>query len=667
MADRDELLARALRSVDSVAKQEILPPDPYWLRPTPKREDFLRDASKVRPEAPLDRAQKEWVGPGATLSGAFALGQSGAAAYEAAQARNLGPAAQLAAETLFAAAVPMAPKRPRTPSKGQRMGIERYVEGLKHREGNEADVVDFNEYLQPTYPIPESILKMRTEEPNYKGKRALPENLPDPVKVAESPVTFKRLRKLAREGSIEGLDGRPVNPWYDPAPMYKMFVDHYGESYGPDMFDKYMGYLAATSPMTGVERNTIEALHALHRDLNGMPMSSLTTGELTGGAYKNKVDMLGSVASGEGLTSPGAPKVRNFWNNLRGAGQSPQYELVAQDGKIRPVLIQPPSTIDNIMAQAFNYRHEAPEPGIPGDPKRPVGPPYRRLQDVLHNVAEAEGLTDPDAQAAIWQAYQRQKERGAQAEAVWRNASAYSMPYAGTFNEVINRIGREKDQHPRQVLEDLLEGRAAPPNFFTVKEDGGAVNGYAEGGVPAPGGPPGPPQLPPQMQAKDSTAKMLVSEFGDYPMVLQEALYRDLMTPKKDGGGVDESAIRASYTDHELGYGRHPLDDDYAEWRDRASGERYADDLNTFEVTRAMHDMAGYRPGPRLTSNAEDRRLDGDRERAHHQFIADSIREDGPSYAENYGPLAGPDVPIESASAGPKRGIMDYLRQLYGR
>jgi transposase len=121
------------------------------------------------------------------------------------------------------------------------------------------------------------------------------------------------------------------------------------------------------------------------------------------------------------------------------------------------------------------------------------------------------------------------------------------------------------------------------------------------------------------------------------PKAVKDLYARQGMPLPSNDGALDEDAIRNSYSDYDLGYGRQPIDPDYQEWRKRAVDERYAEDVKTVEVARAMHALAGYRPGQRLSTNVEDRRLDGD-----HQSTAEQTGEDGPSYAENYGPLPGP-------------------------
>ena len=107
-----------------------------------------------------------------------------------------------------------------------------------------------------------------------------------------------------------------------------------------------------------------------------------------------------------------------------------------------------------------------------------------------------------------------------------------------------------------------------------------------------------------------------------------------------------EAATRGSYSDHDLGNARQPIDPDYAEWRQRAIDARMREDAGYDATLQAVQALRpGYRPrnGVGMMNNVEDRRLDGERETAHHQFLADQMRDDEPSYAGAYGPpLPGP-------------------------
>lgn len=422
--------------------------DPYWLSPETRAPAEAWSAEAKRPKAPLDSAQAPYVGPGATLTGAFMAGQAARHAYESAKERDWWPAAELAGTTVLGAVMPMAPR-----GRGARMPLEQYVQGLKEREGH--PVVNYDKYLEPQ-PIPESLKRMPTAEPGYARKEPPPH-----VQDLSSKKNVKELTKKADQGLMEGPEGYPVNPWYWPGPVYDAFVRHLGPEMGADRFDKFMGYNAATSMQTAVPRNIVEGFHALYNDLHGIPFSKLDPSELTGAAYNNKVMLLGDVAEGRGLTRPSAPKVRNYWGNLKGAGTEPVYELTTDKGKIEPRQVRGPVTLDSIMSDAMNYARD-PESG---KAKRFVGAPYRSGQDVVYNVADKFGSAPADTQAAIWQAHQFGRH----------GDDVYTLPYAGIFNDQINRIARETGKHPEKVLEDLLHGRERPPNFFTVKADGGGI------------------------------------------------------------------------------------------------------------------------------------------------------------------------------------------------
>jgi hypothetical protein len=120
-----------------------------------------------------------------------------------------------------------------------------------------------------------------------------------------------------------------------------------------------------------------------------------------------------------------------------------------------------------------------------------------------------------------------------------------------------------------------------------------------------------------------------------------EALNQLMREGLYDSPYSQEAATRSSYSDYDLGNARQPIDPDYEEWRQRAVDERYNEDLKSIEVMRAMHALAGYRPGSRMSGNVEDRRSVSTTDAEHDQTLAD-VANEAPSYAWNYGPLPGP-------------------------
>jgi hypothetical protein len=199
--------------------------------------------------------------------------------------------------------------------------------------------------------------------------------------------------------------------------------------------------------MTGVPRNVIEQFYAQHANLNDIPFRNYGAGVFSGGAYNNKVNILGDIAEGRGFAGPDQHKIRNYGMNLRGVGTyQPEYDFGTGERLLTPV------TLDSIMGREMNLTNRAGEP-IKGF----YGPIYREGMKVMHKLGEEVGTAD--AQPPIWQT----------AQATLHDNPSYWDSYARVFDDVIHRVADRQGKQPDRVLKELIHGELGePPNIFAA-------------------------------------------------------------------------------------------------------------------------------------------------------------------------------------------------------
>ncbi len=409
-----------------------VPENPWAPGPEAPRE-YRHEAKPYNPD-PLYAAHK---GAAEGLAGIakmpYDVGHAGAELGFNAANKLPGPTALSAAEL---AGLFLVPGRKAGSTRPART-LEEYVEGLNARPG----ILNYDTYLSdPLRVVGNRDRRFETQEPAFKR------GVSEEAKKLNDPATLDTLREKRDEGLLIGPDGHPVNPWYWPAPMWDAFSKRLGPELADERLGRYLDYNASTSMMTRPSRAAIEAWHLLHHDINDIPINKLNTGELTGGAYPNKVAISGQIASGEGITGDTAHKIRNYKENLRGVGGAePEYNYATGERILTPL------TLDSIMAEAMGLQKKG---GEPSDRFR--GPIYREGMKTIHGLGEEVGAPGSDTQAAIWQPHQFTKHKD----------PVYMDPFARIFDDMIQRVAAHNGEHPEKVLDDLVHGTKRPPNTF---------------------------------------------------------------------------------------------------------------------------------------------------------------------------------------------------------
>jgi len=247
----------------------------------------------------------------------------------------------------------------------------------------------------------------------YEPPRGRPENL-EPLLTKE---TGKRMMEYAKKGEQVGGRG-----WYNLAPLKEEFIRVSGPEKGSADFDRYVDFLAATSPRSRVDSNVRRASYLRNLEQQGKPFAGLENSDLPTGyghlAHKTQDHMLQDLKDGGSFEALNRPKVSSFAENLKG-----NFE---------------PMTLDTHNFSA-----------IVGDPKFKKSPSktqYKYLEEFQSELADKMNMSPAQFQASVWM--------GAD------TGVADARPFLQVFDDVVNRTAERNKVSKQQALEDFIKGNA---------------------------------------------------------------------------------------------------------------------------------------------------------------------------------------------------------------
>jgi hypothetical protein len=247
----------------------------------------------------------------------------------------------------------------------------------------------------------------------YEPPRGRPENL-EPLLTKE---TGKRMMEYAKKGEQAGGRG-----WYNLAPLKEEFMSVSGADKGAADFDRYVDFLAATSPRSRVDSNVRRASYLRNLEQQGRPFAGLENSDLPPGyghlAHKTQDYMLQDLKDGGSFEALNRPKVSSFAENLKG-----NFE---------------PMTLDTHNFSA-----------IVGDPKFKKSPSktqYKYLEEFQSELADKMNMSPAQFQASVWM--------GAD------TGVADARPFLQVFDDVVNRTAERNKVSKQQALEDFIKGNA---------------------------------------------------------------------------------------------------------------------------------------------------------------------------------------------------------------
>jgi len=276
---------------------------------------------------------------------------------------------------------------------------------LEFLQNPEARMVDFQD-LSKVPDVPQSPL------PRQEAARGMPAAL-DNLFV---PETAERLEEIARDGAQRG-----GMEWYNLDPLRKAFVEELGDD-GTAAFDRYVDYVAATSPRSTVASNIRRGSHFYQLDRNGKQVGGLTNADMPPGyghiAHSTHDHKLREIEENGGLLPMKGPKVSSFAENLKGN--------------------QSPMTIDT-----HNYSAVRNDPDVK---KSPTNTQYKYLEDFQGEIAKKLDMTPAQFQASVWIAGD--------------TGVADARPFIDVFDDVLKRTAEKNGVTRDQALKDFINGKA---------------------------------------------------------------------------------------------------------------------------------------------------------------------------------------------------------------
>lgn len=147
----------------------------------------------------------------------------------------------------------------------------------------------------------------------YDPARGMPKSL-DPVLTPENEA---RLMEIAKAGIAKG-----GHNWYDTKPIKDEFIRVLGDEKGAAEFDRFMDFVAATSPRSQVPNNIRRASYFRNLEKQGKAFSNVKQGDLPPGyghiAHNSQSQLLSDLEGGRHFEEISRPKVSSFAENLNG-------------------------------------------------------------------------------------------------------------------------------------------------------------------------------------------------------------------------------------------------------------------------------------------------------------------------------------------------------------
>ena len=251
--------------------------------------------------------------------------------------------------------------------------------------------------------------------PRYEPPRGKPASLTSKV---IGKRNADRLKRLVEQGLERG-----GGEWYHTGPIFDEFVAVLGPERGTAAFDRYIDFVAATSPRSRVDANIKRASLLYGKERQGQQFVGLENKDFPKGyghlAHKTQDHLIRDLAEGRSFEALHRPKTSSFAENLKGNLE--------------------PMTIDtHNRAAVFNDRGG----------KSPTNTEYLYLEDFQRKLADELGIAPAEWQSALWVGADK------------ITGVADSRPFVELFDESVTRTAELQGKTKRQVIRDFVEGKA---------------------------------------------------------------------------------------------------------------------------------------------------------------------------------------------------------------
>ena len=272
-----------------------------------------------------------------------------------------------------------------------------------------------------------------TPLPRYQPPRGMPASL----ERINAP-TSRRLMDTALEGARVGAHG-----WYNTEPLFDEFARVLGPEQGRQRFDRYMDYVAATSPRSSVKENIKRASIPYMREAQGQTNIGLLQpnaagadelkfpqgyGHLAHNLHQKNIEEIGLMG---GLDPISKPKVSSFAANLKG-----NYAPMTLDTHNRAAIF--PQDVSTRFNRSTG-RNEQIKPS-------PSKTEYGLLEDYQAELGRILGMDPAQWQSSLW--------TGGAVNTGVRDA----RNFLNLFNESIRRTADDMGLTEREAMEEFIKG-----------------------------------------------------------------------------------------------------------------------------------------------------------------------------------------------------------------
>jgi len=273
--------------------------------------------------------------------------------------------------------------------------------------------------------------------------------------IKNKDVIDKMMEIIATGKKMGGKD------WYNADPLRKEFTDRLGGDHGNMAFQKYMDFVAATSPRSKVGDNIRNASYYFHRHMTGQGVPNV--GDKNPQPYGHLAQKLhqrnANTVSGAGWDPYQNPKPASFAQNL--VGNQLPATIDAHAFKLPAMLARDPRFLETAFkagkgapSENIRKRHEDGDLSMDDAVARPVywhaqpkDNEYGAMEGFYKNLAHDSGMTPAQAQASGWIAGGKMTGLGSEPK-----------PFLGLMSDRIHKTAVHHNMDPKDVLDKFVRG-----------------------------------------------------------------------------------------------------------------------------------------------------------------------------------------------------------------
>ena len=293
--------------------------------------------------------------------------------------------------------------------------------------------------------------------PRYAAPRGVPERIQD---LTANPEVRKQMLDLIDKGKAINAE-----TFYYNEPLRQAFVAELGKKEGPKAFERYMDYVAATSPRSDVETNARNASYYYMLEKKGLPVpgqggvNEKPYGHMAQNLHRQNAE---NIRSGEYFDVTNNPKPLSFSQNLQGnfapvtvdAHAFKLPAMLARDprfvaGSIKLEKGEPTINPSKMLAEGKMSMDEMVDRPVFWASK-PNKNEYAAMEQYYKDLARDAGMTPAQTQAAAW----------AGGGKITGLGSVAGDPFMKSVENRAIKTAAERGITPEEALSRMIRGQA---------------------------------------------------------------------------------------------------------------------------------------------------------------------------------------------------------------